>query len=61
MLDKKVISSVFLPAWVYEGAINEQEIMRNACRYLNRIPQRYPGYKVLEVNNGIAKCERCED
>lgn len=61
MLDKKVISSVVLPAWVCEGTTNEQEIMRNACRYLNRIPQRYPGYKVLEVNDGIAKCERCED
>ncbi|MFB7351933.1 hypothetical protein ACWGKR_29190 [Bacillus thuringiensis] len=61
MLDKKVISSVVLPAWVCEGAKNEKEIMRNACRYLNRIPQRYPGYKVLEVNNGIAKCERCGD
>ncbi|PEL97665.1 hypothetical protein CN604_18535 [Bacillus wiedmannii] len=61
MLNKKVISNVVLPAWVYEGAINKQEIMRNACRYLNRIPQRYPGYKVLEVNDGIAKCERCED
>lgn len=60
MLNQKVISSVVLPAWVHEDAINEQEVMRNACRYINRIPKRYPGYKVLEVNDGIAKCERCE-
>ncbi|MED1403827.1 hypothetical protein P4U07_13495 [Bacillus mycoides] len=60
MLNQKVISSVVLPAWVHEGTINEQEVMRNAYRYLNRIPQRYPGYRILEVNDGIAKCERCD-
>ncbi|PFS55818.1 hypothetical protein [Bacillus thuringiensis] len=61
MLNQQTVTNVVLPAWVYEGAKNEQEIMRNACRYINRIPKRYPGYKVLLVNNGIAKCERCED
>ncbi|MHA4153293.1 hypothetical protein [Bacillus cereus] len=60
MLNQQTISNVVLPAWVYEGAKNEQEIMRNACRYINRIPKRYPGYKVLAVNDGIAKCGRCE-
>ncbi|SMD67755.1 hypothetical protein BACERE00185_00251 [Bacillus mobilis] len=61
MLNQQTMSNVVLPAWVYKDANSEQEIMRNASRYINRIPKRYPGYKVLEVNNGIAKCERCED
>ncbi len=60
MLNPQTISNVVLPAWVYEDVKTEQEIKRNACRYINRIPKRYPGYKVLEVNDGIAKCERCE-
>lgn len=60
MLNQQTISNVVLPTWVYKDANSEQEIMRNACRYINRIPKRYPGYKVLEVNDGIAKCERCE-
>ncbi|MCC2413998.1 hypothetical protein NST14_30420 [Bacillus sp. FSL W8-0519] len=61
MLNQQTMSNVVLPAWVYKDANSEQEIMRNAYRYINRIPKRYPGYKVLEVNDGIAKCERCED
>ncbi|MCI0767388.1 hypothetical protein [Bacillus sp. TL12] len=60
MLNQQIISNVVLPAWVYEDEKSEQEIKRNACRYINRIPKRYPGYKVLEVKNGMAICERCE-
>lgn len=55
MLDKNQ-SKVVLPAWVSEGAKNEQEIKAKAIEYIT--PNRYPGYKILKVKNGIAICER---
>ncbi|EOV9528891.1 hypothetical protein ACN5TA_004046 [Bacillus cytotoxicus] len=61
MLNQQIISNIVLPAWVYKDGKNRQEIMRNACRYINRMPERYPGYRVLEIKNGMALCERCED
>lgn len=61
MLNQQIISQVVLPAWVYEDAKTEQEIKGNAYIYINRVPRRYPGYKILEVNDGIAKCERCDE
>ncbi|WP_167498234.1 hypothetical protein [Bacillus dicomae] len=55
MLDKNQ-SKVVLPSWVSEGAKNEQEIKAKAIEYIT--PDRYPGYKILKVKNGIAICER---
>lgn len=53
MLDQKIITNVVLPAWVYEDAKTKNEVMRNAYRYLNRIPKR------IKIIDGIAKCLRC--
>lgn len=55
MLDKNQ-SKVVLPAWVSEGAKNEQEMKMKAIEYIT--PDRYPGYKILNIKNGIAVCER---
>ncbi|WP_176546623.1 hypothetical protein [Bacillus thuringiensis] len=53
MLDKNQLK-VVLPSWVSEGAKNEQEM--KAIEYIT--PDRYPGYKILNIKNGIAVCER---
>ncbi|MGE6504379.1 hypothetical protein ACQKF0_29540 [Bacillus wiedmannii] len=55
MLDKNQ-SKVVLPSWVIEGVKNEQEMKVKAIEYIT--PDRYPGYKILKVKNGIAICER---
>ncbi|PEQ09142.1 hypothetical protein [Bacillus toyonensis] len=56
MLDKKVITSVVLSSWVSEGAKNEREMKVKAIEYIT--PDRYPGYKILKIKDGIALCER---
>ncbi|MDR4987121.1 hypothetical protein RGU74_26870 [Bacillus cereus] len=55
MLDKNQ-SKVVLPAWVNKGAKNEHEIKVKAIEYIT--PDRYPGYKILKIKDGIAVCER---
>ncbi|MBK5491340.1 hypothetical protein JFT95_29020 [Bacillus sp. TH17] len=55
MLDKNQ-SKVVLPSWVNKGAKNEQEVKIKAIEYIT--PDRYPGYKILSVKDGIAICER---
>ena len=55
MLDKNQ-SKVVLPSWVREGVRNEKEAKAKAIEYIT--PDRYPGYKILKVKNGIAICER---
>ncbi|MCR6795717.1 hypothetical protein [Bacillus paranthracis] len=55
MLDKNQ-SKVVLPSWVSKGAKNEQEIKVKAIEYIT--PDRYPGYKILKIKDGIAVCER---
>ncbi len=55
MLDKNQ-SKVVLPSWVWKGARNEKEAKAKAIEYIT--PDRYPGYKILNIKNGIAVCER---
>ncbi|WP_180235596.1 hypothetical protein [Bacillus toyonensis] len=55
MLDKNQ-SKVVLPSWVSEGAKNEKEMKMKAIEYIT--PDRYPGYKILNIKDGIALCER---
>lgn len=55
MLDKNQ-TKVVLPSWVSEGAKNEQEIKVKAIEYIT--PDRYPGYKIIEIQGDIAVCER---
>ncbi|WP_170956937.1 hypothetical protein [Bacillus thuringiensis] len=55
MLDKSQ-SKVVLPAWVWKGARNEKEVKAKAIEYIT--PDRYPGYKILNIKDGIAVCER---
>lgn len=55
MLDKNQ-SKVVLPSWVWKGARNEKEAKAKAIEYIT--PDRYPGYKVSSVKDGIAICER---
>ena len=55
MLDKNQ-SKVVLPSWVSEGAKNEQEMKVKAIEYIT--PDRYPGYKILNIKDGIAVCKR---
>ncbi|WP_180226925.1 hypothetical protein [Bacillus pseudomycoides] len=55
MLDKNQ-SKVVLPSWVWKGARNEKETKLKAIEYIT--PDRYPGYKVSSVKDGIAICER---
>jgi len=55
MLDKNQ-SKVVLPAWVWKGARNEKEAKAKAIEYIT--PDRYPGYKILKIKDGIALCER---
>ncbi|WP_170955610.1 hypothetical protein [Bacillus wiedmannii] len=55
MLDKNQ-SKVVLPSWVIEGVKNEEEMKVKAIEYIT--PDRYPGYKILKIKDGIAVCER---
>lgn len=55
MLDKTE-TKVVLPSWVWKGARNEKEAKAKAIEYIT--PDRYPGYKVLNIKDGIAVCER---
>ncbi|WP_179864221.1 hypothetical protein [Bacillus cereus] len=55
MLDKNQ-SKVVLPSWVWKGARDEKEAKAKAIEYIT--PDRYPGYKILKIKDGIAVCER---
>ncbi|MFE9082186.1 hypothetical protein [Bacillus mobilis] len=55
MLDKNQ-SKVVLPSWVWEGVKNEREVKMKANEYIT--PDRYPGYKIIEIQGDIALCER---
>ncbi|MDA1974302.1 hypothetical protein PDL13_26890 [Bacillus cereus] len=55
MLDKNQ-SKVVLPSWVWEGVKNEREARAKAIEYIT--PDRYPGYKIIEIQGDIALCER---
>ncbi|MGG3651981.1 hypothetical protein [Bacillus pseudomycoides] len=55
MLDKTE-TKVVLPSWVMKGAKNEKEAKLKAIEYIT--PDRYPGYKISSVKDGIAICER---
>ncbi|MGE7891208.1 hypothetical protein ACQKN7_28325 [Bacillus cereus] len=55
MLDKNQ-SKVVLPSWVWEGVRNEKEAKERAIEYIT--PDRYPGYKIIEIQGDIALCER---
>ncbi|MFB7121693.1 hypothetical protein [Bacillus tropicus] len=55
MLDKNQ-SKVVLPAWVWKDVRNEKEAKAKAIEYIT--PDRYPGYKVIKVQEAIAVCER---
>ncbi|MGK3616306.1 hypothetical protein [Bacillus cereus] len=52
--DKK--SRVLLPSWVWKGVRNEKEIKARAIEYIT--PDRYPGYKIIEIQGDIAVCGR---
>lgn len=47
------MTNVVLPGWCLKGA-SQEEVKQNILQYM----QRYPGYKVLRVKNGMAICER---
>ncbi|WP_180230318.1 hypothetical protein [Bacillus cereus] len=55
MLDKNQ-SKVVLPSWVWEGVKNEKEAKLKAIKYIT--PDRYPGYRIIEIQGDIALCER---
>ena len=55
MLDKNQ-SKVVLPAWVWKGVRNEKEVIVKVIEYIT--PDRYPGYKIIEIQGDIALCER---
>ncbi|HDR4464503.1 TPA: hypothetical protein QCP98_005393 [Bacillus cereus] len=55
MLDKNQ-SKVVLPKWVWEDARNEKQARAKAIEYIT--PDRYPGYKIIEIKGDIAVCER---
>ncbi|EJR71407.1 hypothetical protein [Bacillus cereus] len=55
MLDKNQ-SKVVLPMWVWKGVRNEKEAKERAIEYIT--PNRYPGYKIIEIQGDIALCER---
>ncbi|WP_186802889.1 hypothetical protein [Bacillus anthracis] len=49
-------SKVVLPSWVWKGVQNEKEIKARAIEYIT--PDRYPGYKIIEIQGDIAVCGR---
>ncbi|MGI8363179.1 hypothetical protein [Bacillus cereus] len=55
MLDKNQ-SKIVLPSWVWEDVKNEREVKMKAIEYIT--PDRYPGYKIIEIQGDIALCER---
>lgn len=55
MLDKNQ-SKLVLPSWVWEGVKNEKEAKLRAIKYITH--DRYPGYKIIEIQGDIAVCER---
>ncbi|MDZ5480380.1 hypothetical protein [Bacillus thuringiensis] len=55
MVDKNQ-SKVVLPSWVWEDEKNEREVKMKAIEYIT--PDRYPGYKIIEIQGDIALCER---
>lgn len=55
MLDKNQ-SKIVLPSWVWEGVRNTKEAKLKAAQYIT--PDRYPGYKIIEIKGDIAVCER---
>ncbi|MDV6367359.1 MULTISPECIES: hypothetical protein [Bacillus cereus group] len=55
MLDRNQ-SKVVLPSWVWKGVQNEKEIKARAIEYIT--PDRYPGYKIIEIQGDIAVCGR---
>ncbi len=55
MLDKNQ-SKVVLPSWVWKGARDAKEAKLKAIEYIT--PDRYPGYKIIEIQGDIAVCER---
>ncbi|MGZ7151917.1 hypothetical protein [Bacillus sp. BC08] len=55
MLDKNQ-SKIVLPSWVWKGVQNEKEVKARAIEYIT--PDRYPGYKIIEIQGDIAVCGR---
>lgn len=55
MLDRNQ-SKIVLPSWVWKGVQNEKEVKARAIEYIN--PDRYPGYKIIEIQGDIAVCGR---
>ncbi|MGG0327168.1 hypothetical protein [Bacillus mycoides] len=60
MLASNIVTSIVLPSWVYEGTKTEKEIASNAHIYIISVPNRYQGYRILKIENGIAICERAQ-
>lgn len=55
MLDRNQ-SKIILPSWVWKGVQNEKEVKARAIEYIT--PDRYPGYKIIEIQGDIAVCGR---
>ncbi|MDA1647544.1 MULTISPECIES: hypothetical protein [unclassified Bacillus cereus group] len=55
MLDRNQ-SKIVLPSWVWKGVQNEKEVKARAVEYIT--PDRYPGYKIIEIQGDIAVCGR---
>ncbi|MDQ7236399.1 MULTISPECIES: hypothetical protein [Bacillus cereus group] len=55
MLDRNQ-SKIVLPSWVWKGVQNEKEVKARAIEYIT--PDRYPGYKIIEIQGDIAVCGR---
>ncbi|MGM7432597.1 hypothetical protein ABRZ22_25855 [Bacillus pacificus] len=55
MLDRNQ-SKIVLPSWVWKGVQNEKEVKARAIEYIT--PDRYPGYKIIEIQGDIALCEK---
>lgn len=55
MLDRNQ-SKIVLPSWVWKGVPNEKEVKARAIEYIT--PNRYPGYKIIEIQGDIAVCGR---
>lgn len=55
MLDRNQ-SKIVLPSWVWKGVQNEKEVKARAIEYIT--PDRYPGYKIIEIQGDTAVCGR---
>lgn len=51
MLDKNQ-SKIVLPSWVWKEGRNEKEAKEKAIEYIT--PNRYPGYKIIEIRGDIS-------